>query len=68
MQISPAPLSQIASDKPKRSKNPPAINASQQMPSAKLFPSMSKERLLKALHKVYPSAVVFQHSAWIPTN
>jgi len=59
MQISPAPVSQIAFDKPKRSKDPPAIDRKQQMPSTVLAPNISKEKLLNALHKVYPSAAVF---------
>ena len=59
MQISPAPVSQIVFDKPKRSKDPPAINASHQMPSAELGPKISRDTLLNALHKVYPSAAVF---------
>ena len=59
MQISPAPVSQIVFDKPKRSKDPPAIIASHQMPSAELAPKISRDTLLNALHKVYPSAAVF---------
>ena len=49
----------MAFDKPKRSKDPPAINDCQQMPSTVLAPNISKEKLLNALHEVYPSAAVF---------
>ena len=52
-------MSQILFDKPKQSKDPSAINASQQMPSAELVPNISRETLLNALHKIYPSAAVF---------
>ena len=58
-QVLPAPVSQIAFDKPKRSKDPLATNPTQQRPSIQPSQVIGRDTLLNALHKVYPLAAVF---------
>ena len=58
-QISPAPVSKIVFDKPKQSRDPPAVTATQQTSSVQPLPNISRKDLLDALHKVYPLAAVF---------
>ena len=58
-QILPAPVSKIVFDKPKQSRHPPAITATQQTSSIQPLPNISRKNLLDALHKVYPLAAVF---------
>ena len=59
MQVLPAPVSQIVFDKPKRFKDPPATNSAQQISSIQPPHVISRDTLLNALHKAYPSAAVF---------
>ena len=58
-QVSPAPVSQIGFDKPKKSKDPLATNPTQQRPSIQPPQVIGRDTLLNALHKVYPLAAVF---------